>query len=397
MTRPRRAAPRGFTLVELVVVIAIIAILAGAVVPIVVQPYIHERRSETLREMEAIEEAVMGRPDLGDWGFLSTMGRLPNNVGELFTQGSMTAVAWSTYGFPRGWNGPYIRVGTRSPTTDAWGQTYQIENPTADQWRIRSSGPNRVANDADDIVFPNDSNSYRSTGSVQVSFVSARGERLSLLEGGYIDSAELWLPNASTNGSGDTALSCSTETTGVCTFTNVPFGLRAVSVRLNNALTGCSPNCDIVRPVRVLKPFATEDVVLPIGSASEASCSLGDLTSFSSRSSCAATVRVPPQGSMTISISGAFGGLSGGSNCWVAPQAVWGGSFDPQNNFVSISQPHTGAIVSRSNQIAPAFASRTFVNTDSFAKDYEVGAQMVSVAGSCSFQNARLTVTRWMP
>jgi prepilin-type N-terminal cleavage/methylation domain-containing protein len=163
----------GFTLLEMVLVVTIIALIAGTLLPILTRPFIVDQRIDTAREMYAIVDAIQGRPDLGFNGFARDLGRLPLNalnqfgVDELYVQGTVAnpPAALNLGGIPSGWNGPYLMSFSQLPDTDAWGTPYLFtRNPSdATQWRITSYGPDRVAGN-DDIVLPDsDSQSWFQT------------------------------------------------------------------------------------------------------------------------------------------------------------------------------------------------------------------------------------------
>lgn len=260
-------AQRGFTLIELVVVIAIIAILAGAIVPTLIEPRLQERASETAREMAAIEEAIMGRPELGDWGFLSHIGRIPASVDELLIRPAGWNVAGLRHGVvPRGWGGPYIRPASRSPGRDAWGTPYKIMTASGGRWKLQSFGPNRVDGPSgptnDDIYFPSEdiNDWYGSLGSVTLNFLYAQGNQaVASVPSADIKRVQLMYADGANPSTLDaTTATC---TTNPCTFAGIPFGLQAVEVELETT-SNCGTLCNFTRSVRVLKPVSVVDVVL---------------------------------------------------------------------------------------------------------------------------------------
>jgi len=104
---------RGFTLIELVVVMMIISILAGAVALKIVNNTKIARRTRALQDISTLETAI----DL----YEAHNGYPPT------TQQGLQAlrVKPSTPPIPRNWNGPYIK---KSPM-DPWGQPYIYRYP----------------------------------------------------------------------------------------------------------------------------------------------------------------------------------------------------------------------------------------------------------------------------
>jgi len=105
-------AQRGFTLVELLVVITIIALIMGVVGPRVLN-YLTESKAKTAKiQIESFASAL-------DLYFLDT-GRYPNGSEGLTAlvrrPGSITA-----------WNGPYLKGGMVPP--DPWGNPYVYRSP----------------------------------------------------------------------------------------------------------------------------------------------------------------------------------------------------------------------------------------------------------------------------
>lgn len=287
-----RAGSRAFTLLEMVVVITIIAVLAGSLLPVLTRPYITEKRLETVNEMGAIETAIMGRPEYGDYGYIGTMGGLPPKctAGAGYVNSAVTPLMYNCQndplvtvtpnssvggtppvGVPTGWAGPYLRAQFQDPTLDAWGQAYQIvPNPTdPTQFYIQSYGPNQtqdaITHLVDDIVIPSQFNPagatpatfYFSTagalyvdlwanyGSWQSGLLPESGVNAVGVAGGDIQHVSIWY--ADVNNPGDLAkqqcepvpLAGNTAGTqwacGDIKFglTKVPFGLRTVEVDFN--------------------------------------------------------------------------------------------------------------------------------------------------------------------
>ena len=61
---------RGFTLIEIIVVVAILAVIAGVAAPVLLTSLERIEKESTWEEMENIYTVLIGDPDNGNYGYL---------------------------------------------------------------------------------------------------------------------------------------------------------------------------------------------------------------------------------------------------------------------------------------------------------------------------------------
>jgi len=213
-----RLSSGGFTLLELVVVIAVIGILVAAVTPSVVQRIMDGRIEETRAEAQALYDGMVGKPAESQFGFVGDLGRLPTSFAELAQRGSLPVYTTSTTrGIGMGWRGPYVNIGTTANDylTDAFGRAYA----GAASGQVRSAGPDGIAGNADDIVYPPAAPAIGGTVTATVKTITG-GKTI-------VDPAGYRVDLFYANGGLETSLA---DAAAPFSFSNVPMGVHAIRV-----------------------------------------------------------------------------------------------------------------------------------------------------------------------
>lgn len=169
-----KSTEKAFSLIEAAVAIAIMAILAGAAMPLVLKAVNQQREQKTRESLKVAYEGIFGARDrrivnmVADFGF--TPAASPN-LSFMTTQGAVRAYAQNV-GDPYfwGWNGPYWNgsiqpsAGTGGIPLDGWGRPMRL---VGSPWQVVSNGVDGVQNTADDLIYP--TSGVGLTTSVQVS------------------------------------------------------------------------------------------------------------------------------------------------------------------------------------------------------------------------------------
>ncbi len=160
---------RGFTLLEIIVVLAIVGILASVTATMGFSLLNRAREKATFEEMQEIHKAIMGNHKLGTFGFVGDMVRLPDDLTELVDEtgqpdygikSTTDDTPEDSNGIKWGWNGPYLNTGAAplSYNNDAWGNPYDYSNVTG---KIISNGSDGLLDTPDDIIYPPYDVSYK--------------------------------------------------------------------------------------------------------------------------------------------------------------------------------------------------------------------------------------------
>ena len=129
-TKPRLDRRRGFTLIEILLVVVIIGILVG-----VATPRLARRVGES--------QKAAARASIANIGLAIDMYEVDNGVYPASLQSLLT------HGSEINWNGPYLKDG-RMPV-DPWGVQFGY-TPREDGYEIRSGGPDAQIGTGDDLT-----------------------------------------------------------------------------------------------------------------------------------------------------------------------------------------------------------------------------------------------------
>lgn len=155
---------KGLALFEIIIIIAVIAILAAALAPLIFKSEDYNRNSRAKKELALIYKAILG--DLkNNFGYIGDMGVFPSNLKDLYVQGSQPSPseAYGGSGVYYGWKGPYLSVKNSDSTgiIDPYGNYYlqfflklNSNSPCEDsdtkcRWFLMSSGKDGSYNSSD--------------------------------------------------------------------------------------------------------------------------------------------------------------------------------------------------------------------------------------------------------
>lgn len=154
---------KAFTLIEVMVVMAIISILAGMMAPAVWKFWESEEIATTRERMREIKKGLVGDKSLVQngvrthYGFVGDNGELP--FSNFSASGGLSYLVSKPVGGYPNWSGPYLTGFSSDWNKDAWGKAFRYAL-TKDAYgryvnaELRSAGPDGVFDNTDDIVDP---------------------------------------------------------------------------------------------------------------------------------------------------------------------------------------------------------------------------------------------------
>lgn len=249
--------PRGFTLIELILVIVLLGILAALTANLLANSLDQSRFDDTFKEMNDLSKAIVGNPDLvnagvrSDFGFVGDMGGFPTSLTQLLTQGALPA--WTVYdpdlGTGTGWRGPYMDTkqddsGTYLATLDGWGNAYVYNAATGQVTSLGSDGAAGGSGFAADMTVPE--TAQTTTGSVNGRVLDQVGNpvRNTRVTIRHPDPASLGNPTDTT---------AITDANGNFSFPSIPIGKHRIQVTVGS---------ETIKRVVIVLPGQTVNVSL---------------------------------------------------------------------------------------------------------------------------------------
>jgi len=227
---------KGFTLVEVIVILAVLAVLAAVAIPVALRIFETAAEDATREEMLNLKKAMIGDPRKlqssfrSDFAFLGNIGCLPITLDRLLTNGALPTPFFfdSTKQTGAGWEGPYITGAatgeeTAEFTNDQLGNPYTYTVPAGPcplTATLTSDGPDGQPTSGDEITFSITANETTAT-TVRGTVKDTTGVGLEAVPVEFYSAVSGVLTTTLAN----------SDANGEYVFTSVPFGPRAVSAK----------------------------------------------------------------------------------------------------------------------------------------------------------------------
>jgi len=173
-----KSTDRGFSLIEAAVAVAILAILAGAAVPLALNAMHQQREQKTREQLKGAFEALFGSRERRVSNMRADFGYNPGSLADLRAMVLQTSAGSppnyaSSSGIFWGWNGPYWSgsVDGNSSPVDGWGNPIRLTY-AGGGWQLLSLGRNGALGGGDDLVYP--STAAPSTGCMATLMLSIK-------------------------------------------------------------------------------------------------------------------------------------------------------------------------------------------------------------------------------
>jgi general secretion pathway protein G len=127
LQKPGIRSDSGFTLIELVIIIIVLAVLASVGVPVLGKMIMTARKESTRKELYTLKMAIVGRMGSNPIrGYETDVGQPPPTLQGLVTKPA--GVADYDRFTMTGWNGPYVEEDGGSYLEDPWGANYVYDS-----------------------------------------------------------------------------------------------------------------------------------------------------------------------------------------------------------------------------------------------------------------------------
>ncbi len=165
-----RHSRNGFTLIDIIIILAVFGVLMGTMVPLTIKMVHKKRELQTVDELEKLRVAISGNALIvlsesrAKFGYLGDMGNLPSSLEDLYKKGSQPVYSFDvTKKTGAGWDGPYIAPEVvehlETLKTDAFGSDYVYSTtPFTDSatgatvdGKITSKGRDGTSDTSDDL------------------------------------------------------------------------------------------------------------------------------------------------------------------------------------------------------------------------------------------------------
>ena len=223
---------KGFTLIEIIIVLGILAILMGIAVPVVYRQLASSAEQATKSEMENLKKALIGDPTKIQNGVRTDFGALGDWGGLLPSLEALVEAQTPTWSYDKekkvgaGWNGPYISETFSEERNeyklDGWGNeyAYSTEDYTNEKGelvdgKIVSYGPDTAEGGGDDLTVE----ILKNETTAKVFGYVKGSEGKSIL-------VTIYFPQNGTLMQ-DT---CRTDANGYFEFNSIPFGIRSITI-----------------------------------------------------------------------------------------------------------------------------------------------------------------------
>jgi prepilin-type N-terminal cleavage/methylation domain-containing protein len=157
----------GFTLLEVILVLAVLAVLAAAIMPLLDQSLQSTLEDRSRSELQAIYRAIVGDQKTS-FGYVGDVGDYPASLRDLIV----------SPGVP-GWKGPYLNgvVLENGALLDAYARPYEYylvtDLPGADRLAVISGGPDRASTNT--AATPNVAVSFTGTAPTEGAYAAQPG------------------------------------------------------------------------------------------------------------------------------------------------------------------------------------------------------------------------------